>query len=62
MTERCEVTELEKLGCAHCHPKPKADTFRAMFEGQCPACKGPIKVGDRIREREDGGYEHGGHR
>jgi len=60
--ERCELTELPRSGCAHCHPKPKPPGFHAMYEGTCPRCSGPIKVGDLIRETDSGGYEHAGHR
>lgn len=57
---RCELTELLVENCDHCWAK--ANPFPAQFAGHCPTCDQAIKVGDKIRERADGQYEHGRHR
>lgn len=59
--DRCDITDLIKTNCAHCHPK-RGNAFLAQFSGECPVCSGPIRPGSRIREAEDGTYVHAGHR
>lgn len=65
----CELTELPEDSCYHCrrraaNERKAANTsyFDAQYAGECETCGTPIEVGQRIKEREDGTYEHAGHR
>jgi len=61
---RCEVTELEVSGCAHCRKLPDAPPeirslgpfFAAAYPGRCSDCDGYFGDGDRIRADGEGGY------
>lgn len=65
MTARCELTDLEVTGCAHCKgipdTPPAADrnlgpVFTASYEGNCSECGRRFHVLERIRADGDGGY------
>ena len=63
-TLRCELTELETTGCAHCRgltgPPPShrnlGRPFAAVYAGRCVDCDERFEVGDRIRADGEGGY------
>jgi hypothetical protein len=57
---RCARTDLPVASCDHCRPKPSP--IRALYPGTCATCGGLIYIGEQIRERGDGQYEHGRHR
>ena len=67
MAERCEVTELEVTGCAHCRGIKSPDEeardqrnrllatgawFAAIYPGRCTRCNEPFEVGTAIRWNE----------
>lgn len=59
----CELTELPTWACHHCRRRAVNGRFiDALFPGHCATCDQPITVGQRIKEKEDGTYEHAGHR
>jgi len=63
-TLRCELTELETTGCAHCRgltgPPPShrnlGRPFAAAYDGRCVDCDERFEVGARIRADGEGGY------
>lgn len=65
MVERCDLTELPKVMCAHClgHTEQQPDRpgqlgpwFDAAYESLCSGCGWGIEPGDRIRADGEGGY------
>jgi hypothetical protein len=61
--ERCDVTNLPAVMCAHClddqqpdRPGQLGPAFEAAYGGWCAGCDDPIEPGDRIRADGEGGY------
>jgi hypothetical protein len=62
--ERCELTDLEVTGCAHCRgitgQTPYYLTvgyrFTAKFTSRCPVCDRGIAEGDQMAKTVDGEY------
>ncbi|WAL67095.1 hypothetical protein ORV05_04725 [Amycolatopsis cynarae] len=65
--ERCELTELLVIECAHCRsplvapPPPvthRGPTIRASYETDCVECGDRIYEGDEITTCDDGPWIH----
>ena len=64
MTVRCEVTELEVSGCAHCRKAVDLPVerrilgrpFASWYGGRCSDCDERFSVDDLIRADGEGGY------
>lgn len=63
--QRCELTEIEVLSCAHCKGlghepiipgRTLGPPFTAAYAGRCSECDERFAVGDRIRADGEGGY------
>lgn len=65
MIARCEITELTKAECAHCHPSaapPARDDLEvvaewvARYPGVCGWCGERINAGERIGRDQNDDY------
>jgi hypothetical protein len=70
MGVRCQISDLPVESCGHCtgaeararaeeqHAEimPGTPWFRASWPGRCSGCRGPIRIGDKIRADGNGGY------
>lgn len=65
MVDRCDLTELPKVMCAHClghteqqvnRPGQLGPWFDARYPGRCTNCGDYFDTGNRIRADGQGGY------
>lgn len=64
LDERCELFEIPKASCAHCHPEParpalvdgRPRIITASYPGTCTGCHKQYQPGATIERLEGGGY------